>query len=65
MVDITKDEFWESRYEEIQTKNYQAGKIKRLINNNKLLTIGVIILSICIVTNIVLIYSFFKILMMM
>jgi len=56
MVDITKDEFWEEDYQKKDTY------IRETIRKNKFLSVSFLILGICVLANIILIYSFFKIL---
>ncbi len=60
MVDITKDEFWDSKYEEISKK--EENKIKGFISKNKVIIILLVSFGILMVINTVLIYNFFKIL---
>lgn len=61
MVDITKEEFWENKYEEVNKKEKKNNIVKEFITKHKLITILLISLSILMITNIVLIYNFFRI----
>ena len=61
MVDITKEEFWENKYEEVNKKEKKNNIVKEFIIKHKLITILLISLSILMITNIVLIYNFFRI----
>ncbi len=62
MVDITKDEFWENKYEEVITKEKKNNKIKEFVLRHKIITTLLVTLSILITANVILIYNFFKIL---
>ncbi len=62
MVDITKEEFWENRYEEVSKKEKQNSKIKEFISRHKVITTLLISLGILMTVNTILIYNFFKIL---
>lgn len=62
MIDITKDEFWESRYEEVSKREKQNGKIKEFILKYKFITMLLIGLVILMTVNTILIYKFFRIL---
>lgn len=62
MVDITKEEFWENRYEEVSKKEKQNSKIKEFISKHKVITILLISLGILMTVNTILIYNFFSIL---
>lgn len=62
MVDITKEEFWENRYEEVSKKEKQTSKIKEVISKHKAITTLLISLGILITVNTILIYNFFRIL---
>ena len=59
MVDITKDEFWDSKYEE---KSKTESKAKQFIIKHKIITALLISLSILVAINTILIYNFFRIL---
>ena len=60
MVDITKEEFWENRYEEVSKK--EKSKIKEFFLKNKTIAILLIGFGIVMTINTILIYNFFKIL---
>ena len=62
MIDITKDEFWENRYEEVSKRENQKSKIKEFVLKHKTFTILLISLGILMVANTILIYNFFRIL---
>ncbi len=62
MVDITKEEFWDSKYEETSRIEKKENKVKQFIINHKIITALLIILSILIAINTILIYNFFIIL---
>ena len=62
MIDITKDEFWENRYEEVNKREKQNSKIKEIILKHKMLTTLLISLGILMAVNTILIYNFLKIL---
>ena len=59
MIDITRDEFWEVNYKEKDKENF----IKETVRKNKFLSISFFIFGICIVANVALMYSFFKIIL--
>lgn len=60
MIDITKEEFWDNKYEEVSKK--EENKIKQFIINHKIVTTLLINLGLLMAINTVLIYNFFKIL---
>ena len=64
MIDITKDEFWDNRYEEVSKKEKEKrkSKLKGLISRNKALTMLIILFSLLSISNILLIYNFFRVL---
>ena len=62
MVDITKEEFWDNRYEEVSKKEKQNSKIKELFLKNKVIAILLISFGILMTINTILIYNFFKML---
>ena len=62
MVDITKEEFWDSKYEETSRIEKKENKVKQFIINHKITTALLISLSILIAINTILIYNFFIIL---
>lgn len=63
MMDITKEEFWENKCEEVNTKNKGKNKLAETIKNHKIITVLLIALSAFIIANTVLIYNFFRILL--
>ena len=65
MVDITKEEFWENRYEEVSKKEKQNSKIKGFFLKNKVIAILLISFGILMAINTILIYNFFRMLMNM
>ena len=62
MVDITKEEFWDSKYEETSRIEKKENKVKQFIINHKIITALLISLSILIAISTILIYNFFIIL---
>lgn len=62
MVDITKDEFWENKYEEVVTNEKKNNKVKDFITRHKIITTLLISLGILMTINTILIYNFFRIL---
>ena len=62
MIDITKDEFWDSKYEEISRIKTKENKVKQFIIKHKIITALLISLSILVAINTILIYNFFRIL---
>lgn len=63
MIDITKDEFWDDKYEEVTKKEKKENKVKEFIIKHKLITVLLILLGIFMIANTILIYNFFRILM--
>lgn len=61
MIDITKDEFWENKYEEITKENKKTNLFKEFITNHKIISILLMTLSILITINTILIFKFFEI----
>ena len=57
MIDITKDEFWDAKYEE-----RKENKVKQFIIKHKIITTLLVSLSILVAINTILIYNFFRIL---
>lgn len=55
MVDITKDEFWDSKFEE---KSKTESKAKQFIIKHKIITALLISLGILVAINTILIYNF-------
>lgn len=62
MIDITKDEFWDSRYEEVTKKEKKNSRVKNFIIKHKIITLLLGALSVLMVINTILIYNFFRIL---
>ena len=62
MIDITKDEFWDDKYEEVTKKEKKENKVKEFIITHKLITVLLILLGIFMIANTILIYNFFKML---
>ncbi|MGN1270541.1 MAG: hypothetical protein ACI4UX_00865 [Clostridia bacterium] len=62
MIDITKDEFWDSKYEEVSRIEEKENKVKQFIINHKIITAMIIGLAILVLVNTILIYNFFRIL---
>lgn len=63
MIDITKDEFWDDKYEEVTKLKKKENKVKEFITKHKLITALLILLGIFMIANTILIYNFFRILM--
>lgn len=63
MIDITKDEFWDDKYEEVTKTDKKENKVKEFITKHKLITALLILLGIFMIANTILIYNFFRILM--
>ena len=62
MVDITKEEFWENRSEEVSKFEKDSNKVKEFITKHKIVTTLLVSLGILMTVNTILIYNFFKIL---
>lgn len=62
MIDITKEEFWDSKYEETSKIERKENKVKQFITKHKIITTLLISLGVLITINTILIYNFFKIL---
>lgn len=62
MVDITKDEFWENKYEEVSKPEKQKGKAKELMKNHKAIVLLLASFILLAVSNGLLIYNFFRVL---
>ena len=62
MVDITKEEFWDNKYEEVNKKEKEKNKLTRIIEKNKIITALLIGFGILMAINTILIYNFFKVL---
>lgn len=65
MVDITKEEFWDNKYEEVSKKKKENSKMREFILKNKIIIGLFISFGILMTINTVLIYNFFKILVNM
>ena len=62
MVDITKEEFWDNKYEEVSKKEKERSIIKDFIRKNKEIVTLLISFGILMTINTILIYNFFRIL---
>ena len=62
MIDITKDEFWDAKYEETSRIERKENKVKQFIIKHKIITTLLVSLSILVAINTILIYNFFRIL---
>lgn len=62
MVDITKDEFWENKYEEVTKNKKKDSKLTRFIDNNKWIMLLIASFLLLAISNGFLIYNFFRIL---
>ena len=62
MIDITKEEFWDAGYVEVNKTKENNNKIVKLIKNHKFIAILLTALTVLITVNTVLIYNFFKVL---
>ena len=62
MVDITKDEFWESKFEEVSKKRKKDSKLKSYINEHKWIMLLIASFTLLAISNGLLIYNFFRIL---
>lgn len=62
MIDITKDEFWDSKYEETSKIERKGNKVKQFVINHKIVAILLTSLGLLITINTILIYNFLKIL---
>lgn len=60
MVDITKDEIWDKKYE--YKKSTGSTLWKKMLKRNKLLVIGLIMFTCLISVEFILIYKFFNLL---
>ena len=65
MIDITKDEFWENSYGEVEKKEKKNNKLLNIIKKHKIITVLLISFGILMTINTVLIYNFFKVLINM
>jgi len=62
MVDITKEEFWDNKYEEVSKKEKEKSKVKEIILKNKIIVTLLVSFGILMTINTILIYNFFKVL---
>ena len=62
MIDITKEEFWDNKYEEVSKAKKEQNKLKDFILTHKFFTTLLISLGILMTINTVLICNFLKIL---
>ena len=62
MVDITKEEFWDNKYEDISKKEKENSKVKEFILKNKIIVTLLVSFGILMTINTILIYNFFKVL---
>lgn len=62
MIDITKEEFWDNKYEEVSKKEKRSNRVAEFIVKNKIITILLVSLALLITVNTILIYNFFRIL---
>ena len=65
MIDITRDEFWENSYGEVEKKEKKNNKLLNIIKKHKIITVLLISFGILMAINTVLIYNFFKVLINM
>lgn len=65
MIDITKDEFWENSYGEVEKKEKKNSKLLNTIKKHKIITVLLISFGILMAINTVLIYNFFRVLINM
>ena len=57
-IDITNEEFWDVSYKQREKESFA----KRVIKKNKILSISFLLFGVCAFVNLILIYSFLKIL---
>ena len=62
MVDITKEEFWDNKYEEVSKKEKEKSKLREIISKNKIVVTLLVSFGILMTINTILIYNFFRIL---
>ena len=62
MVDITKDEFWENKFEEVYKRKKKNTKFKNIIEEHKWIALLIASFAILAISNGFLIYNFLKIL---
>ena len=61
MLDITKDEFWENKFEEVNKEKNKDNKLKNVIKEYKWITLLIASFAILAISNGLLIYNFLKI----
>ena len=62
MIDITKEEFWDSKYGEVNKIEKKNNKIKDFIIEHKMISALLMALTLLMLTNTILIYNFFRLL---
>lgn len=62
MIDITKEEFWDNKYEEVSKTEKSTNRVSEFITKHKVITVLLVSLGLLITANTILIYNFFKIL---
>lgn len=62
MVDITKEEFWDNKYEEVSKKDKEKSKLREFIAKNKIIATLLLSFAILMTINTVLIYNFLRVL---
>ena len=62
MVDITKEEFWDNKYEATTRKEKAKSKLNEFVVKYKIVVVLLISFGILMTINTILIYNFFKIL---
>lgn len=62
MIDITKEEFWDNKYEEVSKTEKRNNRVSEFITKHKVITVLLVSLGLLITANTILIYNFFKIL---
>ena len=61
MVDITKDEFWENKHEEVSKSKKRNSKLKKYIEEHKWMILLFASFSLLAISNGLLVYNFFRI----
>ncbi len=61
MIDITKEEFWDNKYEEVSKTEKRNNRVAEFITKHKVITVLLVSLGLLITANTILIYNFFKI----
>lgn len=62
MIDITKEEFWDNKYEEVSKTEKRTNRVTKFVTKHKIITVLLVSLGLLITANTILIYNFFKIL---